>query len=93
MQYKAIRASYGFRKRYWAEGDVFDSTEGEVIPHHFIPVFEIQNKEKPKDDPMAPKPASLLEPTRFNKGFMAQFNKEEVKIPYAPPKRGRKPKK
>jgi hypothetical protein len=39
--YRALRTSYGFRGRYWKEGEIaYDVTEAENINQHFVAVGE-----------------------------------------------------
>lgn len=73
MKYIAIRSSIGFRGRKWDKGDEFESQDGEVIPHHFVPKSEYKEVKPEARDIMAPRPMSFSGVVRAKGGFAAKI--------------------
>lgn len=77
MKYKAIRSNYGFRGKYWYEGDIVEIDKDEKVPHHFEPINGKEIKVAVKDDVVA---LSQLHATpKVNSGFAYQASETSAK--------------
>lgn len=88
MKYRVIRDCFGFKKRYWKQGDIVEFPDNEEVPCHF---------EKLLRDVVAPEPVketmALSELGKIpvaTTGFMAGVNKPEVTVERKKPGRPKK---